>query len=61
MGASGGLPMPARATVSFPEPEMQWYNILRSEQGDACSRYNALLRRLLSFEQSPEQQKSHIP
>ncbi len=56
----GGLPMPAKTPVSFPEPEMQLYSILRSEAGDAYSRYNALLRRLISFEQSLEQQKTSL-
>ncbi|WP_395750184.1 hypothetical protein [Prosthecobacter sp.] len=55
----GGLPMPARTPERFPEPEMQLYSILRSEPGDAYSRYNSLLRRLISFEQSLEHQKSH--
>ncbi len=55
----GGLLMPAKSPVSFPEPEMQLYALLRSEPGDAYSRYNALLRRLISFEQSLEQQKAH--
>jgi len=54
----GGLPLPAKSPVRFPEPEMQLYNILRSELGDAYSRYNALIRRLISFEQSLEQQKA---
>ncbi|OYW74765.1 MAG: hypothetical protein B7Z37_16355 [Verrucomicrobia bacterium 12-59-8] len=54
----GGLPRPTRSPVRFPEPEMQLYSILRSEQGDAFSRYNALLRRLISFEQSLEKQST---
>jgi hypothetical protein len=35
-----------------PEPELQLYRLLRSEGGDAYSRYNALLRELVSFEQA---------
>lgn len=57
----GGLPMPAKSPVRFSEPELQLYGILRSEQGDAYSRYNALLRRLISFEQSLEQQNTSVP
>ena len=34
----------------FPEPERQLYHLLRSEGGDAYSRYNSLLRELVSFE-----------
>ena len=56
----GGLPMPAKAPVQFPEPEMQLYGLLRSEQGDAYSSYNALLRRLISFEQSLDQNKTDV-
>ena len=33
-----------------PEPELQLYRLLRSEDGDAYSRYNSLLRELVSFE-----------
>lgn len=32
------------------EPELELYRMLRQEQGDAYSRYNALLRQLVSFE-----------
>lgn len=32
------------------EPELQLYRLLREEGGDAYSRYNALLRELVSFE-----------
>jgi len=56
----GGLPMPPKNPVCFPEPEMQLYSLLRSEQGDAYSRYNALLRRLISFEQSLAQQHKDV-
>lgn len=47
-----GLPLPARTPERFPEPELQLYELLRRQGGDAYSRYNALLRRLISFEQS---------
>ncbi len=32
------------------EPELQLYRMLRHEGGDAYSRYNALVRELVSFE-----------
>ena len=32
------------------EPERELYRLLRVEKGDAYSRYNALLRELISFE-----------
>jgi len=35
---------------SFPEPELQLYRLLRQQGGDAYSRYNALIRELVSFE-----------
>ena len=38
--------------TSFPEPERQLYRLLRQEGGDAYSRYNALIRELVSFEQA---------
>ncbi len=34
----------------FPEPERQLYQLLRQEGCDAYSRYNSLLRELVSFE-----------
>ena len=36
--------------VTAAEPELQMYRLLRQESGDAYSRYNALLRELVSFE-----------
>lgn len=54
----GGLPMPLRTPDHFPEPEIQLYALLREQPGDAYSRYNALIRRLISFEQSLERQKT---
>lgn len=37
----------------FPRPEHRLYELLRAEHGDAAhSRYNALVRRLVSFERS---------
>src|ERR1051325_9695884 len=36
-------------TCPAPESELQLYRLLREEKGDAYSRYNALLRELVSF------------
>lgn len=44
-GASVSLP-------TEPEPELQLYRLLRQAGGDAYSRYNALLREFISFEQA---------
>lgn len=43
-----------RDTDDFPqqESELQLYRLLLREGGDAYSRYNALLRELISFEQA---------
>jgi hypothetical protein len=37
-------------TQSLAEPELQLYRLLRYQDGDAYSRYNSLLRELVSFE-----------
>ena len=37
-------------TPAFPEPELHLYQLLRREGGDAYSRYNSLMRELVSFE-----------
>ena len=42
----------------FPEPERQLYRLLREEGGDAYSRYNALLRELVSFEQALDRRQA---
>jgi hypothetical protein len=34
----------------LPDPELELYRLLRQQGGDAYSRYNALLRELVSFE-----------
>lgn len=48
---TAGLLSPADRSLSE-EPELELYRLLRSEGGDAYSRYNALLRELISFEQA---------
>lgn len=42
--------MPPVAPDQSSEPELELYNLLKREPGDAYSRYNALLRELVSFE-----------
>ena len=37
------------------DAELQLYRLLREEDGDAYSRYNALVRELVSFRQALEQ------
>ena len=48
------------ATPSAAEPELQLYRLLRRERGDAYSRYNALLRELISFEQALDRRTSRM-
>jgi len=42
--------MPPSVPGQFSEAELQLYGLLKLEGGDAYSRYNALLRELISFE-----------
>jgi hypothetical protein len=50
-----GLPVPDQVLSS---PEHRLYELLRREGGDAAhSRYNALIRRLVSFERAAECEK----
>jgi hypothetical protein len=42
--------LPAETTRHVSEPERELYALLRQQDGDAYSRYNALLRDLVSFE-----------
>ena len=42
--------LPQNGAIFIGEPELQLYRLLRQEKGDAYSRYNALLRELVSFE-----------
>lgn len=50
----GGLSIPMGYDI--PEPEHQLYALLGREPEDAYSRYNALIRQLISFSQALEQQ-----
>jgi hypothetical protein len=40
------------------EPELELYDLLKREGGDAYSRYNALVRELVSFENALDRRKS---
>ncbi len=42
--------LPGNINQTFTEPEIRLYQLLKQESGDAYSRYNALLRELISFE-----------
>ena len=42
--------MPLSVPCQFSEPELELYDLLKREGGDAYSRYNALVRELVSFE-----------
>ena len=58
MLVSIGTPRLRRLDLTLPEPfaspEHRLYELLRTEYGDAAhSRYNALVRRLVSFERAP--------
>ena len=45
-------------TPEIKEPELTLYRLLRSEGDTAYSRYNSLLRRLVSFERALDQRAS---
>jgi len=42
--------LPQDGFYAMIEPEIQLYRLLKQEKGDAYSRYNSLLRELISFE-----------
>jgi len=44
--------LPPTAGREIPDAELEIYRQLRKEGGDAYSRYNALMRELVSFEQA---------
>jgi hypothetical protein len=50
--------IPADTRNSLADPELRLYRLLRQEGGDAYSRYNALLRELVSFEQALDARQS---
>ena len=49
--------MPQSVPGRFSEPELKLYELLQSEGGDAYSRYNALLRELVSFENALDRRR----
>ena len=49
--------MPPTVSSQFSEPEFLLYDLLKQEGGDAYSRYNALLRELVSFENALDRRK----
>ncbi len=49
---SGAGLLSASMANPIPEPERQLYRLLCAAGGDAYSRYNALVRELISFEQA---------
>lgn len=55
VGASRLQRLGLRVPAPFPSPEHRLYALLASTHGDAAhSRYNALIRRLVSFERALE-------
>lgn len=56
---AGLLPDPLPGFVG--DPETQLYQLLRQQGGDAYSRYNALLRELVSFESALDFRRRKIP
>jgi hypothetical protein len=50
--------LPPTHSRPLPEPELRLYRLLRQQGGDAYSRYGALLRELVSFEQALDR-RSH--
>ncbi len=58
--ARAGFPPLAEKEDGVPA-EIQLYRLLRSQGGDAYSRYNSLLRELVSFEQALDFELSRQP
>jgi hypothetical protein len=56
LSRAGLLAVPAAPATL--EPELELYRMLRREGGDAYSRYNALVRQLVSFESALELRKA---
>jgi hypothetical protein len=50
--------LPGGFAGQLPESELQLYRLLRQEGGDAYSRYNALVRELVSFEQALDRRQN---
>ncbi len=56
-----GMNLQARKCNRIITPESELYQLLGSESDDPHSRYNALIRQLISFEQSLESEKARNP
>ena len=54
-----GFAKPFAALTYIAEPERMLYRLLQEQGGDAYSRYNSLLRRLVSFERALRRAQSH--
>ena len=55
IGASRLSALGLRPSTTFPSPEHRLYELLAAEDADSAhSRYNALVRRLVSFERAAE-------
>ena len=52
--------LPPSGSRPLLEPELQLYRLLRRQGGDAYSRYNALVRELVSFEQSLDRRARNL-
>lgn len=50
--------LPDGVSHPFTDPELQLYRLLRQQGGDAYSRYNSLLRELISFEQALDRRQT---
>ncbi|CAN5775665.1 hypothetical protein BH11VER1_BH11VER1_11000 [soil metagenome] len=56
-----GMNLQSRNFNRITAPESELYQLLGSEHGDPYSRYNALIRQLISFEQSLESELARHP
>jgi hypothetical protein len=54
-----GMDLRSLNLTSIAEPERRLYQFLGAESGDAYSRYNALIRQLLSFESAFERENAN--
>jgi hypothetical protein len=52
--------IPTAAALGMMEPESQLYRLLRGQSGDAYSRYNALIRELVSFEYALDHRRRQV-
>lgn len=54
-----GMNLQDRKLHRIPDPEHQLYQLLCMEEGDAYSRYNSLIRLLVSFEHALEHEQAN--